>query len=109
MSYQFATAPIFSNLYITCIVNNIDLIITLNKEKKNWIKKYHKIIQDTKTMADIQLQIQNFVKLADAANNQLTDIKTVILQTRKTYRKKISRDIYSISEELRNVIHGKIE
>lgn len=53
MSYQFATAPISSNLYIAHIVNNIDLIMTLNKEKKDEIKKYHKIIQGLETIADI--------------------------------------------------------
>jgi len=30
-------------------------------------------------MANIQLQIQNLVKLADVANNQLANIKTVLL------------------------------
>ena len=30
-------------------------------------------------MVNIQLQIQNLVKLADVANNQLADIKTVLL------------------------------
>jgi len=68
MSYQFAAAPTSFNLYIAHIVNNIDLIMTLNK-KKDKIKKYHKIIQGLETIADIQLQLQNIVKLADAANN----------------------------------------
>ena len=33
----------------------MDFIITLNKEKKDWTKKYHKIIQILETMVDIQL------------------------------------------------------
>ena len=90
MSYQFAAAPTSFNLYIAHIVNNIDLIMTLNKKKKDKIKKYHKIIQGLETIADIQLQLQNIVKLAD--------IKTTLLQASKNY--KIDRDIYSISEEL---------
>jgi len=98
MSYQFATAPISSNLYIAHIVNNIYLIMILNKEKKDEIEKYHKIIQGLETIVDIQLQLQNIVKLANAANNQLTDIKTTLLQASKNY--KIDGDIYSISEEL---------
>jgi len=56
-------------------------------------------------MADLQLQIQNLIKLADIANNQLAYIETILLQTEKTYKMQIGRDIYSISEELRNVIH----
>ena len=31
-------------------------------------------------MADIQIQLQDLVKLADAINKQLADIKTVLLQ-----------------------------
>jgi len=57
MSYQFVTTSTSPNLYITCIVNNINLIMTLNREKKDWMKKYHKIIQGPETMADIQLQL----------------------------------------------------
>ena len=44
MFYQFATASTFSNPYIACTINNINLIMNLNKEKKDWIKKYYKII-----------------------------------------------------------------
>ena len=77
MSYQFATAPTSSNPYIAHIVNNIDLIMILNKEKKDWMKKYHKIIQGLETIADI---------------------KTTLLQASKDY--KIDGDIYNISEEL---------
>jgi len=37
----------------------MDLIITLNQKKKDWTRKYHKIIQGLEIMADSQLQIQN--------------------------------------------------
>ena len=36
-------------------------------------------------MADLQLQIQNLIRLADIANNQLADIETVLSQTGKTH------------------------
>ena len=60
-------------------------------------------------MADIQLQIQNIIKLADTANNQLADIETILLQTRETHRVQISRDIYSIFKKLKNIIHRDIK
>ena len=44
ITYKFITASIFPNQYVTYTVNNMDLIITLNYEKKNWTRKYHKII-----------------------------------------------------------------
>jgi len=39
----------------------------------------------------------------------LADIETILLQTEETYKIQIGRDIYSISEELRNIIHGDME
>jgi len=60
-------------------------------------------------MVDLQLQTQNIIKLADVVNNQLADIKTVLLQTGETYKIQISRDIYSIFKELRNIIYGDME
>jgi len=59
-----------------------------------------------KTIADIQLQIQNLVKLADVANNQIADIKTTLLQIGETYKEQIGGDIYCIS---RNIIHRDME
>ena len=53
MSYQFITTPTSPNPYITCTINNINIIIIVNNEKKDWTKKYHKTIQELKTMADI--------------------------------------------------------
>ena len=57
----------------------MNLIVSLNKEKKNQTKKYYKIIQGLETMVDFQLQIQNLIKIVDPANNQLADIKTTLL------------------------------
>jgi len=51
----------------------------------------------------------NIVKLADIANNQLADVKTILLQASEDYKTQIEKDIYSISEELQDVIHREIE
>jgi len=64
----------------------MDLIMTLNKEKKDWTKKYQKIIQGLENMADIQLQLQNIIKLVDVANNQLAGIEITLLQTGEIYK-----------------------
>ena len=46
MARQFITAPTSPNPYITCTLNNMELVKTMNKERKDWTKKYHKIIQE---------------------------------------------------------------
>ena len=48
-------APTSPNPYITHTINNMDLIITLNNKKKDWTRKYYRIIQGLETMANIQL------------------------------------------------------
>jgi len=57
MSYQFITALTSPNFHVTCTVNDMDIIMTSNKKKKDWTKKYYKIIQELETMADVQLQL----------------------------------------------------
>jgi len=79
IAQQFTTAPTSPNPCISYTINNMDLITILNKERKDWIKKYHKIIQRIEIIANIQLQIQNIVKLAEVANTELEEIETMIL------------------------------
>jgi len=55
------------------------------------------------------LQIQNIIKLADTANNQLANIETTLLQTEEIYKTQIGGDIYSISKKLRNIIYKDIK
>jgi len=83
--------------------------MTLNKKKKDWVKKYYKIIQELETMVDIYLQIQDIVKQANAVNDQLADIETILLQIREMHKMQVGGDIYSILEELCNIIHRDME
>ena len=57
-------------------------------------------------MANIQLQIQNIIRLAEVANIQLVKIKTTILQVSKTYKIQMAGDI---SEDLQNITQGDIK
>ena len=109
MAYQFTTTLTFPNPYIACMVNNINLIKTLNHEKKDWTRKYHKIIWELETMANIQLKFQEIVKLTNTTNIELADIETVLLQPSNIYKKQIREDIYSIMDNLWNILHGDIE
>ena len=60
-------------------------------------------------MADIQLQLQNIIKLAKVANTQLAEIKITILQANDGYRVYMARDIFSILEDLWNIIQENME
>ena len=45
----------------------------------NVFNKDYKIIRKIETMADIQLQLQNMIKLTEVANTQLVEIEMSIL------------------------------
>jgi len=51
-------------------------------------------------MVDVQLQLQNIIKLAEEANTQMVKIETTILQASNNYRIQTVGDIFSISEDL---------
>ena len=60
-------------------------------------------------MVDIQLQVQNLVKLANIANIKLANIKTTLLQASKIHKEQIRGDVYSIANKLQGIIHGDME
>ena len=74
------------------------------RDKKDWTKKYHKIIQEIKRILEVQIQPQNIVKLVEEANTQVVEIENTILQASNNYRTQIVGDIFCISEDLQNII-----
>jgi len=63
----------------------------------------------TRNYGRFQLQIQEIIRQANVFNNQLAEIETIILQVEETYKMQIGGDIYSISEELFNIIYRDME
>ena len=57
----------------------------------------------------MQLQLQNIIKLAQKANTQIVEIETTILQASDKYQTQTTRDIFSISEDLQNIIQSNME
>ena len=47
--------------------------------------------------------------MAKVVNTQLVEIETIVLQASNTYRIQIVGDIFSISEDLQNIIQGNIK
>ena len=87
----------------------MNLVNMLTNERKDWTKKYHKIIQEIEKIVYIQLQLQNIIKLADKANTQVAEIEVMILQASHNYRTQTTGNIFSISEDLQNIIQSNME
>ena len=60
-------------------------------------------------MVDVQLQLQNIIKLAEEANTQIAEIETIILQASHNFRTQTAGNIFSISENLQNIVQSNIE
>ena len=57
-------------------------------------------------MVDIQLQLQNIIKIAEEANIQIAEIEATILQASHNYQIQTTGNIFSISEDLQNIIQN---
>ena len=55
-------------------------------------------------MVDVQLQLQNIIKLAEEANTQIAEIKFTILKASNNYQIQTAGNIFSISENLWNIV-----
>jgi len=51
---NFTTAPTSPNPYVTRRLNNIDETKLFKKERDDWMKLYHKILQGIEAMIDVQ-------------------------------------------------------
>ena len=60
-------------------------------------------------MVDIQMQLQNIIKLEKEANIQIAEIERTILQTSYNYQIQTVADIFSILENLCNIIQSDME
>ena len=109
MAQQFTTAPTLPNLCTNQTLNNINLVKTMNNKQKDQTKKYHKIIQEIERIVDVQLQLQNITKLVEEANIQIAEIERMILQASHNYQIQTAGDIFSISEDLQNIIQSDME
>ena len=73
------------------------------------MKKYHKIIWEIEQIVNIQAQLQNIIRLAEEANIQIAEIETTILQASDNYWTQTVRDIFSISEDLQNIVQSDMK
>lgn len=67
------------------------------------------MIQGIEKMVDMQSQLQNIIKLAEEANTQIVEIEIMILQASYNYQTQIVGDIFSISEDLQNIIQSDMK
>ena len=55
------------------------------------------------------MQLQNIIKLAEEANTQIAKIKSTILQASDNHQIQTARYIFSITEDLQNIVQSNME
>ena len=60
-------------------------------------------------MIDVQKQVQNIVKIAEETNTTITEAERTILQASNNYQFQNAASIFSISENLQNIVQSDIK
>ena len=55
------------------------------------------------------MQLQNIVKLVEEANVQIAETESTILQASNNFQTQTAGDIFSISEDLQNIVQSDME
>jgi len=104
-----AIAPTSPNSYISKKLNNMEEAQVIKKERDDWTKLYHKMLQGIETMINVQKMVKNMKKIAEVANTTVMEIEGSILMASITNQTINATNILEISENLRYLIQSDIE
>ena len=106
---SYATAPAFSNTYISRKLNNIDQAQVIKKERKDWMRLYHKTLKGIETMIDIQRIVKDIKRMAEEANTTIMEIEGSILMASINNRTMNTMNITQISEDLQYLVQSDMD
>jgi len=102
-------APTSPNPYVSRKLNNIEEARMMKKERKNWIKMYHKTLKGLEAMIDVQKQVKDMMKIAVEMNTIITEMEDTILKASTNNQVINTTNITGVSEDLRYLIQSDIE
>ena len=97
---NYTTAPAFPNPYVFRKLNNIDQAQILKKEREDWMRVYHKMLKEIKTMINVQRMLKDIKKMAEEANTTITEMEGSILMASINNRTLNTMNIIQISKDL---------
>ena len=97
---NYTTTPISPNPYIFRKLNNIDQAQVIKRERKDWMRLYHKTLKRLETMIDVQRMIKDIKKMAEEANTTITEIEGSILMASISNQTTNMTNITQILEDL---------
>jgi len=87
----------------------MDKAKVLKKERRDWIRIYHKMLKGIEAMIDVQRQIKDIIKMAEEANMMIAKIERSILEASINNRLINATNITEVSEDLRYLVQSNME
>jgi len=97
---NYATVPISPNSYISRKLNNMDQAQIIKKERKDWMRLYHKTLKEIEMMIDVQKMVKDIKRMAEEANTTITEMEGLILMGSINNKTMNTTNIAQISEDL---------
>jgi len=97
---NYATTPAFPNSYISRKLNNMDQAQIIKKERKDWMRLYHKTLKGIEMMIDVQKMVKDIKRIAEEANTTITEMEGLILMASINNKTMNTTSIAQILEDL---------
>jgi len=104
ISNNYATAPVFPNPYISRKLNNMDQTQVMKRERKNWMRLYHKILKRLETIFDVQRMVKDIKRMAEEANITIMEVEGSVLTASINNRTTNAMNIAQILEDLQYLV-----
>jgi len=106
---NYTTTPTSPNPYISRKLNNMDQTQVMKRERKDWMRLYHKMLKGIEAMIDVQRMVKDLKKIAEETNMTITEIEGMILMASINNQMVNTTNITQISEDLRYVVQSNMD
>jgi len=102
-------APTSPNPYISRKLNNIDQAQVMKRERKDWMRLYHKTLKGIKAMIDVQRMLKDMKKIAEETSTIVTEMEGTILMASVNNRTMNATNITQIAEDLWYLVQSDMD
>ena len=96
----FVTAPTSPNPYISRKLNNMDQAHIMKRERKDWMRLYHKTLKGIKSMIDVQRMLKDMKKIVEEMSTTIAEMEGTILTASTNNWTMNATNITQIAEDL---------
>ena len=106
---NYTMAPTSPNPYISRKLNNMDQAQIMKRERKDWLRLYHKTLKGLEIIIDVQRMAKDIKRLAEETNIILMEIEGTVLTTSINNRVMNATNITQILEDLWYLVQSDMD